>query len=127
MKMFDGKYADETAILWLWRKINLLFVKKDGNKVLSDINFTAADKAKLDAIEANANNYVLPTASSQTLGGIKIGNGLTIDENGVVSTTGQGGSVAPGTMHKLRFGMDQVYEYDGSADVTVPVYMGEYH
>ena len=126
MKMFEGKYADETAILWLWRKINQLFVLKDGDKVLSDVNFTAADKAKLDAIEAHANNYVLPTASSQTLGGIKIGSGLTIDENGVVSTTG-GGSVSPGTMHKLRFGMNQVYEYDGSADVTVPVYMGEYH
>lgn len=45
---------------------------------------TGADKAKLDAIEAGANKYVLPTASATVLGGIKIGSGLAIDE-GVVS------------------------------------------
>ena len=34
--------------------------------------------------------------------------------------------VAGGTMtlHKLTFGADQAYVYDGSQDVTVPVYMG---
>ena len=30
--------------------------------------------------------YVLPTASASTLGGIKVGNGLSIDSNGVLST-----------------------------------------
>lgn len=35
--------------------------------------------------------YVLPTASATVLGGIKIGSGLTIDGNGVVSVTGGGG------------------------------------
>ena len=29
-------------------------------------------------------------------------------------------------MHKLTFGADQQYVYDGSEDVTVPVYMGQY-
>ena len=29
-----------------------------------------------------------------------------------------------GSMHKLTFGADQEYVYDGSKDVTVPVYMG---
>ena len=38
--------------------------------------------------------YVLPIASASTLGGIKIGSGLTIDENGVVSAQGgSGGNV----------------------------------
>lgn len=36
------------------------------------------DKTKLDGIAANANNYSLPTASSSTKGGIKVGTGLSI-------------------------------------------------
>ena len=32
---------------------------------------SAGDKAKLDGIAANANNYALPQASSTTLGGVK--------------------------------------------------------
>lgn len=42
---------------------------------------SAADKVKLDSLS----NYTLPTADSSTLGGIKIGSGLNIDSNGVVS------------------------------------------
>lgn len=34
--------------------------------------------------------YSLPTASASTLGGIKIGTGLSIDGNGIVTTTGGG-------------------------------------
>lgn len=30
-------------------------------------------------------SYTLPAASAQTLGGVKVGNGLTVDENGVLS------------------------------------------
>jgi hypothetical protein len=33
----------------------------------------------------NTENYILPIATSNTLGGVKIGNNLTIDENGVLS------------------------------------------
>ena len=42
---------------------------------------SAADKRKLDSLS----NYTLPTADSSTLGGIKIGSGLNIDSNGIVS------------------------------------------
>lgn len=38
---------------------------------------SATDKAKLDAIEENANNYSLPLASASTRGGIKIGYSTT--------------------------------------------------
>lgn len=34
------------------------------------------------------NKYILPTATTDTLGGIKIGDGLGVDENGVVSASG---------------------------------------
>ena len=39
---------------------------------------SAADKKKLDGVATNANNYSLPTASSSTKGGIKVGNNLSI-------------------------------------------------
>lgn len=39
---------------------------------------SATDKTKLDGIDANANNYTLPTASSSTRGGIKVGTTLSI-------------------------------------------------
>ena len=84
--MFEDKYANSESVLWLWRKINKLFIRKDGNKVLSDNNYTDADKDKLAGIEENANNYELPVASAEELGGIRIGKGLDIDEHGIVST-----------------------------------------
>ena len=51
-----------------------LFVEKESGKVLSDNNYTTAEKNKL----AGLNNYSLPTASADTLGGVKIGNGVNI-------------------------------------------------
>lgn len=48
---------------------------------------SSADKSKLNGIAANANNYTLPKASASTLGGIKVGNNLSIDANGVLSAS----------------------------------------
>ena len=39
---------------------------------------SATDKTKLNGIAENANNYTLPTASSDTKGGIKVGATLSI-------------------------------------------------
>lgn len=39
----------------------------------------------------DGSSYTLPIASANTLGGIKVGSGLAIDGNGVLSTTGGGG------------------------------------
>lgn len=47
---------------------------------------TASDISKLDGIEANANNYTLPAATTSTLGGVKVGEHLEIDANGVLET-----------------------------------------
>lgn len=49
---------------------------------------SANDKIKLDGIANNANNYtyILPTASANTLGGVKIGSNLSIN-NGVLNGT----------------------------------------
>lgn len=54
---------------------------------------SSSDKSKLDGIATGANNYSLPTASSSTLGGVKIGSHLSIS-NGVLSVPTASGTVA---------------------------------
>lgn len=84
-----AKYLDENGLLYYNQKLNTKFdgkVDKDGNKVLSDVNFTSAYETKLKGLE----NYTLPTASAETLGGIKVGAGLTISGEGTLSATGGG-------------------------------------
>lgn len=47
-------------------------------------SYTTEEQTKLAGLE----NYTLPTASSNTLGGIKVGANLSIDQDGVLSATG---------------------------------------
>ena len=85
-----AKYLDETGAAYLVSKIlGLLNLKVDTEegKGLSEEDFTALLKTKLDELE----NYSLPTATNENLGGVKVGAGLTIDENtGLLSATGGG-------------------------------------
>lgn len=84
-----AKYLDENGLLYYNQKLNAKFdnkVDKDGNKVLSDVNFTSAYESKLNSLK----NYTLPIASAENLGGIKVGAGLTISEQGTLSATGGG-------------------------------------
>jgi prefoldin subunit 5 len=60
-------------------------------------SFTISDETKLDGIEDNANNYSLPKASSSTLGGIKVGDNLSIDNDGVLSANPGGYTLPPAT------------------------------
>ena len=55
-------------------------------KGLSTNDYTTAEKNKLTGIDTGANNYVLPTASSTTLGGIKTGDNIT-NSSGTISLT----------------------------------------
>lgn len=55
---------------------------------------TADMVTKLNGIAEGANKYTLPTASSSTLGGVKIGSGVTIS-SGVISVTASGIGAAP--------------------------------
>ena len=57
-----------------------------GDGGLTQNNFTNALKTKLDGIATSANNYTLPTAASDTLGGVKVGTNLSIS-SGVLSAT----------------------------------------
>lgn len=83
------KYLDNFGIQQLIIKILELLdtkIDKENGKGLSQENFTSELRNKLTTLE----NYSLPIASDQTLGGIKIGFGLTIDENGIVSISSGG-------------------------------------
>lgn len=86
------KYLNSEGLRYLWTKMknyvsNTLSTKVDKvtGKDLSSNDFTTAYKEKLDGIDSGANNYTLPTASSSVLGGVKVGSGLSIDNNGVLS------------------------------------------
>lgn len=63
------------------------FVSKEAGKGLSSNDYTINEKNKLAGIEAGANLYVLPTANSSTLGGVKQGTNVTIDADGKISVT----------------------------------------
>lgn len=84
-----AKYLDETGAAYLVSKIlgllNLKVSAEEG-KGLSEENFTTLLKTKLNNLE----NYSLPTANDQSLGGVKIGAGLSIDQNGILSASGGG-------------------------------------
>ena len=54
-------------------------------KGLSTNDYTDTEKTKLAGIAEGANNYSLPTAAANTLGGVKVGTNLAIDANGVLS------------------------------------------
>lgn len=60
------KYLDSDGLLYVWQKITNTFVKKDGSKVLSDNNYTTAEKNKLSGIEAGATKTTIDTALSSS-------------------------------------------------------------
>jgi hypothetical protein len=67
-------------------------VDTEEGKGLTSNDFTDGFKFKLNGIEDNANNYVLPKGSQTSLGGV-MGDGttFTIDENGIGHAVGGGG------------------------------------
>lgn len=62
-------------------------VDKVEGKGLSTNDYTTPEKNKLAAIEAEANKYVLPAATTTTLGGIIVGDRLSIDDTGKLVAT----------------------------------------
>lgn len=62
-------------------------VDKVEGKGLSTNDYTTPEKNKLAAIEAEANKYILPAATTTTLGGIIVGDRLSIDDTGKLVAT----------------------------------------
>ena len=53
------------------------------------------EEAYLDEIAKNGGGgggYVLPTATAERLGGVKIGSGISVEEDGTISASGSGGT-----------------------------------
>lgn len=59
-------------------------VDKVEGKELSSNDFTDAYKTKLGGIAAQANKYVLPTATAEIIGGVKVGANISYS-NGTIS------------------------------------------
>lgn len=83
-------YLDGDGLLYFWEKLKAYFVKQETGKGLSTNDFTTDEKTKL----ANLANYTLPIASTTILGGIKIGDNLTITSDGTISAV-QGAYTLP--------------------------------
>lgn len=62
-------------------------VDKVTGKQLSTEDYTTEEKTKLSGIDDNANNYTLPAATTTTLGGIIVGDRLSIDNTGKLVAT----------------------------------------
>lgn len=114
-----NKYLDKDGLLYLWGKIKTLAggkVDKVEGKGLSSNDFTAAEKTKLDGLE----NYILPAATAETLGGVKVGAGLVVHQ-GVLSATGGGtadsvdwSNVQNKPDLALKSDLTSLYRYKGS-------------
>lgn len=116
----SASYDETTHILTL--------VDESGDTITANLEYnlatttseglmSAADKAKLDGIEEGANNYALPTASSTTLGGIKVGTNLAI-ANGVLSAKDTTYSVATTTANGLMSSADKIALDSASSDIA---------
>jgi len=97
---------------------NTTYTVGDGG--LTQKNFTTALNTKLTNIADSANNYSLPIAASDALGGIQVGTNLSIDVNGVLSSANTSYSDATtnaaGLMSTAHY--DKLQAIDDSADVT---------
>lgn len=81
------KYLDNNGLLYVIQKIKTWLtgkVDKVNGKGLSTNDYTTEEKNKL----AGLNNYTLPTASTTTKGGVKIGAGLQMNGDVLSATAG---------------------------------------
>ena len=62
---------------------------------------TINGNALLGTGDIEISGTTLPIASADTLGGVKIGEGISIDENGVISTSGGSGGVTSGEVQTM--------------------------
>ena len=100
--MAGKKFLDYSGVETLWNKIRKRY------------------DLKLDRV-TNRDNSIEVTNNSEI--GVKVSS----SEDNLLSVKQDGLYSARPVLHKLTFGSDKDYVYDGTEDVTVPVYGGEYH
>lgn len=64
-------------------------------------------------------DYTLPIASADTLGGIKVGEGLNIDGEGVLSSTGSGSGSGVGMVDPDPDGSGEIFNYYDTGSAVV--------
>lgn len=95
----DNKFLDSIGLKHLWQKILQLL-----NKKLESVE--AADQS----INVASGREISAKISSESSNALQLKDGLYAPKN-----------------HKLTFGANEAFVYDGTKDVTVPVYDGEYN
>lgn len=89
-------------------------VDTESGKGLSTNDYTDAEKTKLAGIEAGANAYSLPAATTSALGGVIVGSNLAVSNDGTISgnysnaTTSAAGLMSSTDKTKLD-GLNAVY------------------
>ena len=103
---------------------------------LEGVSFTQAEKTKLAGVDEGANDYVLPVATTATLGGVKPdGTTVTVDVDGMIHSAGGGSYTLPTMSAAVKGGAmlgsglavaDDVLSVDASsvASGTLPVERG---
>ena len=78
-----------------------------------------------EAIAQTGNTYTLPAATTSTLGGIIVGNGLSVTSNGTLSTTSYSGITQYNKiLIALKLGgilKFQLISYDGTSITTIDI------
>jgi hypothetical protein len=85
----ENKFLGINGVKKLWSLALAKFVTKEEGKGLSSNDYTVEEKQKL----ASISEFKLPNASKSTLGGIRVGAGLAISNDGTLSVTGDGGVI----------------------------------
>jgi len=100
-------FLDANGVKHLWEKIKKLL------------------DSKLDSVEPKDHSIVVSESNHV---GVKISD----TEENILQLNDEHGEEglyvpAPPKPHKLIFGANEEYSYDGSEDITIPVYTGEIH
>ena len=88
------KYAGLSHLRQVLEATKANFVAKESGKGLSTNDFTTAYKEKLDGLS----NFTLTAATSQALGGIKVGNDFDATAAGVLSIKNKGSANGVATL-----------------------------
>ena len=102
----EKKFLDSVGLKYLWEKIKKRYDSKLDSVVGKDNSITVQDSRRIGVKISKATGNTLQLKNKQ-------------GEEGLYVPT-------PPTNHKLTFGVaEKQYVYDGSKDVTVPVYTGD--
>ena len=114
-------YINKSGLQYIWNKIKAKFVAKDGDKVLSDNNFTDALKTKLDGIATGANKTTVDTALSSTSTNPVQNKVVNSALGGKLSTTGTAAAakkLATARTVQTNLGSATAASFDGTSNIT---------